>query len=430
LAQVRAIKAQATQNQSPFIRPANLSQSHRLCEDLAMPSMVKILSPVLLASGASSMVLRQESQITTFEEYHAAYSRDYTPGSSEYDLRRGLFQQRYGDIQAQNSRSGRLWTAGLNHLTDRTDEELKSLRGWIHHTGGGGPAALIGERSQTYGEPAEAADWRHLQSSKIKDQGACGSCWAVATATMLELNYEIHMNATRSFSMQELVNCVPNPQECGGTGGCQGATVELAMTYTQANGLKTNEETPYLAMDMHCHRHADLESAGIGGGFHQRNSNKFGLSGWSTLPSNKALPLMLSLMEGPTAVSVGATEWMPYASGIFNGCAIDSVIDHAVLAVGYGVEEVSGQKTNYWTIQNSWGPNWGENGYIRLLRMESPEADDAYCGTDARPEEGVACKPYPEKVTVCGMCGVLYDSVAAHFDPSAAPASHLRGKHA
>ena len=41
----------------------------------------------------------------------------------------------------------------------------------------------------------------------------------------------------------------------------------------------------------------------------------------------------------------------------------------------------------------------------------------------AVPQEGSACKPYPKSVTVCGMCGILYDSVAAHFDPAAAAAA-------
>ncbi|CAD7961878.1 unnamed protein product [Amoebophrya sp. A120] len=107
--------------------------------------------------------------------------------------------------------------------------------------------------------------------------------------------------------------------------------------------------------------------------------------------------IMRELMEhGPLVVSFEPTEdFMLYAGGIFfnptssraststtapsstsassesrtsNDIQKDPLhwqkVDHAVLLVGWGEE--LGQK--YWTIQNSWGPEWGESGYFRIAR--------------------------------------------------------------
>ncbi len=58
------------------------------------------------------------------------------------------------------------------------------------------------------------------------------------------------------------------------------------------------------------------------------------------------------------AVRVDATNWHLYKSGVFNNC--DKRINHGVFMVGSSEQE--------WTIKNSWGPTWGENGYIRLAK--------------------------------------------------------------
>jgi cathepsin L len=71
--------------------------------------------------------------------------------------------------------------------------------------------------------------------------------------------------------------------------------------------------------------------------------------------------------------------------------------------VGYGTDPQFG---DYWTIRNSWGPNWGENGFIRIKRTKTGEL----CGIDKTPQDGSGCDGGPSQVEVCGMCGILFDN--------------------
>jgi hypothetical protein len=53
-----------------------------------------------------------------------------------------------------------------------------------------------------------------------------------------------------------------------------------------------------------------------------------------------------------------------YKSGVFAGCDPGTTTDHAITVVGYG----NAGGVDYWLIKNSWGPGWGEAGFIRLKR--------------------------------------------------------------
>jgi len=230
---------------------------------------------------------------------------------------------------------------------------------------------------------------------------------------VLEAHYEIHSGKPRSFSAQQIVACTPNPKQCGGDGGCKGATAELAMEWVLKNGCAEESEVPYEGHDSQCTETApalmmsqmmtsDDAAPGLTG------AAAFGMTGWETLPKNEYEPLARALTErGPVAVSVAADSWFAYESGVFNGCPKDAIIDHAVTAVGFGTDNT----VKYWEIQNSWGADWGEAGHIRIQRHE----EDTYCGTNNKPEVGVACKGDSAPVPVCGMCGILFDSVVPHF---------------
>jgi cathepsin L len=198
-----------------------------------------------------------------------------------------------------------------------------------------------------------------------------------------------------NLSPEQIAMCAPNPNHCGGTGGCEGATAEIAFDYLSGStGLFEEFQYPYTSYygkDFDCLSPVDTNPV-------------VKINGYVQLPANNYTALMNAVASvGPVSISVDA-DWGAYESGVFDGCnQANPDIDHAVVLVGYGEENGS----KYWLVRNSWAPSWGEKGYIRLARDSN---DESNCGQDTTPQDGTACTGETDPVTVCGTCGVLFDS--------------------
>jgi len=230
----------------------------------------------------------------------------------------------------------------------------------------------------------DSVDWRDQGVvTPVKNQGGCGSCWAFSATEVVESHYAIATGDLLKLAPQAFVNCVQNPQQCGGTGGCEGATMELAFNLTATMGMPLESDLPYRGRDATCTSY----TAAVKG------------TGYVKNPENDADALETAIAtKGPMSVTVAA-NWGGYGGGVFSGgCnSANCDLDHGVVAVGYSKD--------YWLVRNSWGANWGEGGYIRLSR-----ASDAVLYTDNTPSDGVACKPFPGSQTVGGESGILFDT--------------------
>ena len=181
-----------------------------------------------------------------------------------------------------------------------------------------------------------AVDWTTQGGvSRVKNQGGCGSCWAFSAVGVLESWSLVNKKTSVDLSEQQLVDC-SRPQ---GNQGCNGGWPHSALTYVAANGIASQTAYPYVAKDQACKTQ--------GGSF--KIAGQSALSGCSGLSSG--------IDAGPVSVTVDASNWSAYKSGVFSNCA--SGINHAVLLVGVGAD-------GSWKIKNSWGTGWGESGFIRL----------------------------------------------------------------
>jgi len=86
------------------------------------------------------------------------------------------------------------------------------------------------------------------------------------------------------------------------------------------------------------------------------------------VPKHSAADLRAAIAQGPTSVTVEADQsvFQRYTGGILNSSACGTQLDHAITGIGYGT--TNGQ--NYFIVRNSWGPTWGEQGYINIASQE------------------------------------------------------------
>jgi len=336
-----------------------------------------------------------------FEDYVVQFDKSYAVNSTEWFHRETTYLANKAEIDAHNANPAHSYKKAINQFTDMTKSEFKQFLGY-NKPAGRTFAGLRQAEAPIFHTPVSdlpsSVDWREKGIvTPVKNQGGCGSCWAFATTETLES----HAAKTTSpptlvvLAPQQLVSCAPNPKHCGGTGGCEGSIAEIAFDYIASNGGQTKEQLmPYLARDSTCTYDKT------------RTPPAATVSGYVKLPENNYTALMNAIATiGPIAVSVEADTWSSYGHGILppTGCNFHNTdIDHAVQLVGYGTD--AGK--DYWIIRNSWGSFWGEKGFIRLERT----SDGLPCNPDKTPGDGSACPPFPSEVTVCGTCGVLYDT--------------------
>lgn len=202
----------------------------------------------------------------------------------------------------------------------------------------------------------ESVDWRDRGAvTPVKNQGQCGSCWAFSSTGAMEGALAIGTGKLVSLSEQELVNCVKEDH------GCFGGSMDDAFEYAREHAICTEIEEPYVAHSETCQ--ACSEAVIFDACFDIEESNQ--------------VHLKEAVSRGPVSVAIQANSdiFQHYNGGIITDRSCGTQLDHGVLIVGYGEDE--GQK--YWLVKNSWGADWGEDGYVRIGRNDS-DSDPGVCG--------------------------------------------------
>lgn len=202
-----------------------------------------------------------------------------------------------------------------------------------------------------------------LTGHDVRNQGACASCWAHTAVTAFEGQLKRIGKYTRPISVQQLIDCVPPMKDL--PGGCGGGSPMMAFDWLKTHAAAFADDYPLLGKKGTCRTNVSKGPMSLGWDLLSYTSYapcttgacskqvKFEYSLFNDLPS-----------RGPFIAYVDVSHWSTYAGGIFAGKCSTAAADgdHAVEIVGMGVD--NGQA--FWKIRNSWGSQWGENGFIRL----------------------------------------------------------------
>jgi len=302
---------------------------------------------LILALAVCAFAASHEENVKKFAEFQHKYQKVYT-SNEEFQKRFQIFEKNMEKAEMLQKREKGTATYGVTKFSDLTDEEFSSqylMPKFSASDMKSGPLATFNS-SWTVPPQQSSFDWGSKGAvTAVYNQGQCGSCWAFSATETIESYWFLAGNALTQLSMQQIVDCDTTDQGCNG-----GWTYDAYQYVESAGGQEPLSDYPYTAE----------------GGTCQFNSGDVlaKISGWSYVTQSKDETAMMTWVtnSGPLSICVDASSWSSYTGGVMSSCT-DS-LDHCVQLTGYGT--YSGESA--WNVRNSWGSDWGEQGYIYLLR--------------------------------------------------------------
>merc|ERR1712156_1125232 len=251
----------------------------------------------------------KEVVLEEWETWKVQHGKEYR-SEQENNFRMKVFMDNKAKMARHNTlahQGQKSYTQKLNEYSDMLPAEFNQVMNGYKRPNQQQLLSLDGitQVLPAHVELPEKVDWRKYGAvTDVKNQGACGSCWAFSTTGALEGQHFRKTGKLVSLSEQNLLDCTaPLGEE-----RCGGGNFDIAFTYIKENG------------------------------------------GIDTEGDEDALKAAVATV-GPVSVAIHASDsFKQYGEGIFDEEDCNGLVNHAVLVVGYGTNE----EGDYWLVKNSW----------------------------------------------------------------------------
>lgn len=270
-------------------------------------------------------------------------------------MRFELFKEAVATVADLNRQHNPNTYFALNFFADMTKSEKEAYAHDFVPPQEWPPASYRDSQSQAEGANAmplppvpAAVDWRTKGVvTPIKNQGQCGSSPYFSAVVSMEGAWALAHHPLISLSEQQIVDCDTLDYGCNG-----GEMYDAFQTVLKEGGIESEADYPYT-------------SGNGSNGNCMFNGSKIAarFKSYKLVDATDGA-LVQALTIEPVASAVDASGFYFYTSGVFSWTNCTNV-GHGIGVVGYGA---TAQNVPYYILKNSWGTDWGMNGYMLLSR--------------------------------------------------------------